>query len=223
MTKRAATKYPQDPHQWYREPKFTVEQIFDSLDLGGGVIFDPSCGKGNTLDVARARGYLTFGTDIVDRTMTDSRHGFRRANFLRLTSFPFDPGGRRVSILNNPPYGRVGDVSNMGERFVIHALDHFRERCEHMAFILPIEFMAGQDRFFDIYERRKPRYSMICCQRPSMPPGAAVEDLGDAAYKGGMADYCVLVWTREPAPYCETIFMRPTVSNRPPAIEQRTR
>lgn len=223
MTKRLKKKYPPDPHQFFIEPRFVPEQIFESLDLGGGVIWDPSCGTGTSLNVARENGYLTFGTDIVDRHGRSERHGFRRANFLKLTAFPFDPGGRRVSILNNPPYGKVGDVANMGEKFIFHALDHFRERCEHMAFILPIEFMAGQDRYFELYQDRKPSYALICCQRPTMPPGAAVEDLGDKAYKGGMGDYCVLIWTREPRNLCETIFMRPTVGNRPPVIERRTK
>lgn len=222
MTRRAAVKYPKDAEQWFIEPPSVAEQVFASVDLGGSVIYDPSCGIGTTLNVARKRKFITFGTDIVDRPGRHERHGFRRANFLKLTSFPFDPGDRGVSIFCNPPYGKIGDVDNMGEAFVVHALDHFRERCEHMAFILPIEFMAGQDRYFDIYEKREPAFALICNQRPSMPPGRKVEELGAKAFKGAMGDYCVLVWAREPAP-CRTIFMRPTAANRPPLIERRIR
>ena len=187
MTRRAAVKYPKDAEQWFIEPPSVAEQVFASVDLGGSVIYDPSCGIGTTLNVARKRKFITFGTDIVDRPGRHERHGFRRANFLKLTSFPFDPGDRGVSIFCNPPYGKIGDVDNMGEAFVVHALDHFRERCEHMAFILPIEFMAGQDRYFDIYEKREPAFALICNQRPSMPPGRKVEELARARNRRSLA------------------------------------
>lgn len=227
MTKRAGKKHPQDPHQWYREPRFTADQMFDSLDFGDPedtVIWDACCGSGNVLDVAHERGYQTFGSDIVDRGIWQHRHGFKLADFLRLRELPFSlPLEKKVSLACNPPYGKVAGFANMGERFVMHALEAFGDRLHRAAFILPIEFMAGQDRYWTIYSKRKPSHSMICCQRPSMPPGAQVETMGTAAFKGGMADYCILVWTAGGPYRTETIFMRPDDSTRPPDIERRVR
>lgn len=223
MTKRAGKSYVQDPHQWYREPRFAVEQVFAHLDMKSEVIWDPCCGGGNILDVASDRRFRVVGTDIVDRPGRAPRHPFAVRDFMKLREFPFRATASRVSIVCNPPYGKVNGVANMGEQFIKHALNEFADKCERMVFVLPIEFMAGQDRFFDIYEKRKPSHSLIHCQRPSMPPGAMVEDLGDAAYKGGMADYVTLAWTGESSEICETIFMRPTVPGKAPPAERRIR
>jgi len=222
MTKRGKT-YEQDAHQFYKEPRFAVEQVFDSLDMRAEIIWDASCGTGNILDVASDRGFRVVGSDIVDRPGRAPRHPFVEADFLRLRALPFRRMAAPVSLVCNPPYGRVGDVKNMGERFVKHALDVFADDLERMVFILPIEFMAGQDRHADIYAHRKPSHSLIHCQRPSMPPGAMVADLGDKAYKGGMADYCTLVWSRDNPGYCETVFMAPTKLSTPARNERRMR
>lgn len=224
MTKRAAKKYPPDPHQWYREPRSTAEQIFGSFDFGGGLIWDASCGVGNILDVALERGYAPLGTDIVDRPGRSHRYPFRKLDFLRLRSLPFRNFGSRASLVCNPPYGRVGNVSNMGERFVKHALDTFADELEHMAFLVPVEFKCGATRYWSLYRDRPPAYELVCCQRPSMPPGAAVEELGDAAFENGMADYSVLIWSRDrPSARCQTIFMEPDDSKRPPDLGRRIR
>lgn len=222
MTKRGKV-YEQDAHQFYKEPRFAVEQVFNHLDMRAQVIWDCSCGTGNILDVASSRGFRVVGTDIVDRPGRAPRHPFRMCDFTKLREFPFNPGNSRVTLFCNPPYGKVGGVANMGEEFVKNALAHFMDKCERMVFMLPIEFMAGQDRFFDIYQNIKPSHAMIHCQRPSMPPGLMVEELGDKAYKGGMADYVTLVFSHDETKRCETVFMRPTVQGKPAPVERRIR
>ena len=219
MSKRAGKTYPQQSEQWYVEPASMVEQIFDALDFGGGTIWDASCGGGTTLNVARTRGYRTRGTDIVDRGIGMRGHWFERHDFLRLREPPFRVGlGERVSLLCNPPYGKVGGVSNMGTRFVEHARKHFRDSLYRMAFIVPIEFAAGQERF-ELYDRDRPSHLMIASQRPSMLSGELLEQGRKA--KGGMADYAVIVWTRGGPWRCETIWMRP--DSIAPFIERRKR
>lgn len=216
---KGGRKYEQDSHQWYVEPPFTDEQVCQSIDLGGGVVWDPCCGKGTTLDAAKASGHVTFGSDLVNR---GARHQFRQLDFLKAKALPFRPLiDKPVSILTNPPYGRVGNVQNMGEEIVKHALRHFAESCYRMAFILPIEFQCGQDRYWQIYERNRPSHVLICCERPSMPPGHKIEELGDKAFRGGMADYCVIVWTGPHSERTETIFMRPRDLTRPPTTARR--
>lgn len=209
MTKRLKVQYPKDEHQFYKEPRFCVDQLFDNMSFGASLIWDPACGSGNILDVAKERGHQTVGSDIVDRY---PRHRFFRANFTLQKRFP-KPDDRPLSIVSNPPYGTVGGVPFMANRFVKHALaevDFYRA-----AFLVPIEFLAGQDRYKEIYSKRAPSHVLICSQRPSMPPGAAIEEMGDAAYSGGMADYCWIVWTRGGPYQTATIFMRPDADARP--------
>jgi hypothetical protein len=209
MTKRAGKKFEADPSQWYIEPEFSDRQLFQNLDFGGSLIWDPSCGKGTVLDAAKARGYQTVGSDVVDR---HPRHRFFRANFLTQTRFP-KPEDRPLSIVCNPPYGTVDGVRFMANRFVKKALadvDFYRA-----AFLVPIEFNCGQERFFEIYSKRAPSHVLFCCQRPSMPPGTVLAEHGEAARGGGMADYCWIVWTRGGPYRTETIYMRPDVDDGP--------
>lgn len=196
-----------------------VEQIFDKLDFGGGTIWDASCGGGNILDVARDRGFYTFGTDIVDRPQRDRAHPFKVADFLRLRELPFTPRpDERVSMICNFPYGRVAGVDNMGTKCVEHARRHFRDLVYRMAFIVPIEFVAAQGRF-ELYSRDRPSHLLIASQRPSMLSGELLEKGRKA--KGGMADYCVIVWTVGGPYRCETLWLRPDTAA--PVIERRKR
>jgi hypothetical protein len=199
-------QYPRDPYDWYKEPPEAVEALFDALDFGGDLIFDPSCGSGNILDVAKRRGHLTAGADVIDR---HARHPFQRGNFLLSSRFP-GPHDRALSIVNNPPYNYVDGIA---EQFIHKALADVPFRLA--AFLLPIEFACGQGRYERLYSKRPPAYVGFLMQRPSMPPGAMVEDLGDAAYRNGMADYVWLVW-KDGGPYAtQAIFMPPPKARKP--------
>lgn len=219
MSKRAGKSYPQQREQWYVEPRSLVAQVFDALDMRASIIWDASCGGGTILDEARARGLRTFGSDIVDRPQRSPEHGFGLVDFLRLRELPFRaPLDAPVSLFCNPPYGKVAGVENMGTKFVEHARRHFRDLVERMAFIVPIEFQAGQDRF-ELYDRDRPSHVLIASQRPSMLPGDMLA--AGVKAKGGMSDYCVIVWTRGGPHRCETIWLRPDDAR--PVIERRKR
>lgn len=209
MTKRAKVEYEADPYQWYVEPEFSNSQLFDNMDFAGSLIWDPSCGKGTILDVAKERGYQTVGSDVVDR---HPRHRFFRANYLTQTRFP-KPDDRPLSIVCNPPYGTVEGVRYMANRFVKKTLaevDFYRA-----AFLVPIEFNCGQERFSEIYEKRPPSHVLFCCQRPSMPPGVELEKFGEGIRGDGMADYCWIVWTRGGPYRTHAIYMRPEADDGP--------
>ena len=218
MTKRLngsskAAQYPRDPYDWYKETPASVEALFDAIDFGTDLIFDPSCGSGNILDVAKRRGHATVGADIVDR---HARHEFHRGNYLRATRFP-EPHDRALSIVNNPPYNYEDGI---GERFILKTLDEVPFRLA--AFLMPIEFACGQGRYERLYSKRRPAYVGFLMERPSMPPGAAVEELGADAYRNGMADYLWLVW-KAGGPYrTEALFLAPSKAP-PPKSERRQR
>lgn len=207
MTKRLngkdkkAAAYPRDPFDWYRETPASVDALFDAIDFRDSLIYDPSCGKGNTLDRAKLRGFETVGSDIVER---GARHKFFRGNFLQATRFPV-PHDRPLSIVCNPPYGYIEGIA---ESFIHKALDcvpFYRA-----AFLLPIEFACSQGRYRRLYSKRRPSHVCFLSERPSMPPGAAIEDLGSAAYTGGMADYIWLIWTAGGPHRTEALFLPPS-------------
>lgn len=192
-------RYEREPYDWYCENEKPVRQLMDALDFGDDLIWDPSCGRGNILDVAKGRGHPTFGSDIIDR---HPRHKFQRGNFL-LISKPPSPKDRALSIINNPPYSYVPDIA---ESFIRKALDMPIRRA---AFLLPIAFLSSQERWRFFREEFKPSHIAILSERPSMPPGSTVNEYTE--FKGGMADYVWVIYSSGNGHRwrTETIFLRP--------------
>jgi hypothetical protein len=213
MTKRAEAKGarpPRDPYNWYREPRSSVDQLFDAMSFGNDLIWDPCCGSANILDVAQDRGHPTIGSDVIDRHKPRP-HRFYRGNFLELTRWPKMPG-RRLSIVSNPPYGRQGGYASISNEIIHRALHMIP--FHRAAFLLPIEFLCSSGRYA-FFQNFKPSHVAYCSERPSMPPGALVSALGDDAFDGGMADYCWIIWTAPDGggPHrwrTESIWLRPS-------------
>lgn len=177
--------YAQDQHGWYREPPECVEALFRAIDFAGAVIWDPCCGTGNILDVAKRAGYRTVGSDIVDR---DPRHQFFRSNFLHSTTWP---SADRLSLVLNPPYNAPSGTT---EGFVAKALDGVP--FDKMAVLVPQNFLFGQTRRDELYAKTPPSHVLFLSKRPSMPPGTEVERLratGDD-FRGGKVDFAWLVF-----------------------------
>lgn len=190
-------KWEREPYDWYREGPRPVEQLMDAIEFGNDLIVDPSCGTGNILDVAKRRGHRTAGIDIIDRY---PRHQFKRCNFLEMQRMP-KVEGLETSIICNPPYSYEPDIA---EKFIRRALSFNVRRA---AFLLPIAFMAGQDRWA-FFRDLKPSHTAICSQRPACPPGSMVDD--GTEFTGGMQDYIWLVYTRPHRWRTETIWLKPS-------------
>lgn len=197
-------KHPREPYDWYCEDQPPVRQLFERIsfaDPGGppDMIWDPSCGRGNILDVAKQFGHPTVGSDIIDR---HPRHTFQRGNFLLRGKPPLCPG-RALSIVNNPPYSYIEGIA---ESFIRKALEYPIRRA---AFLLPIAFLASAERwrFFD--REFRPSHIAILSERPSMPPGSTVTAATE--FKGGMADYVWIIYTAGNGHRwrTETIFLKP--------------
>ena len=176
-------RWPKEPYDWYVEPPWAIEMLLDRFDFGDDLIFDPCCGRGTTLDVAKARGYATFGQDVIDRY---PRHKFRRGNFLQSTTLP-RLGTRETSIICNPPYSYREDIA---ENIIRKALSfNVRQAC----FLLPIAFLCSNGRW-EFFEREfNPSHTAILSDRISCPPGSIVDDY--TTFTGGMADYIWLIYT----------------------------
>lgn len=215
-----AKKWPRAPHDWYCETPRVVEQLFHGLAAHGvsfdnDLIWDPCCGRANVLDVAKRYGHLTFGSDLVYRG--GHAHPFQNANILSLPALP--PAisaamatGLNVSVISNTPYSCE---TNIAERVICHLLDRWPIR--RAAFILPIAFLNGQDRWRGnkFAGRYRPSHTAIYRERHTMPPGHLIDQMTNP-FGGGMQDYCALVFTRPHRWRTETLWLPPGHFPDPP-------
>ncbi len=194
-------KHKRPEYDWFVDPYRATEQLLDAIDFGADLIWDPACGQGNILDVAEAWGHPTFGSDIIDRK---PRHFFQRGNILtQIAKMPSQPG-LATSIICNPPFSYEDDI---GERIILHCLDTYPIR--RAAFILPISFLAGQNRWQRmIFEPRSPRPSQVLyyTERHSMPPGHLQHQM---KAEGGTMDYIVLAYLHPFNQRTESVWLRP--------------
>lgn len=185
-------KHERAPQDWYCEAASDAEPLFDALALDPRLtVWDPCCGRGNLLDVAKRRGHDTVGSDIVERvcplqhSLVSSRHRFFRADFRTLERMPSN-AGNPIAIVANPPYGYIPGIA---EAFMRRAA---RLPVESATFIVPIAFLASDGRF-DMFTRQiMPSQVFIWSERPTMPPGHMIEKMGPRAFRGGMADYVAI-------------------------------
>jgi hypothetical protein len=208
-TSKKDAAFARDPLGWYVEEEFCVEQLFASLNFDDDLIWDPSCGRGTILDVAKRLGHPVYGSDIVDRYRSGG-HPFKRVDFLRTTLAP-GLGGRLVSIVNNSPYNEPEPM--IAERFVEHAIR--LGGWHRAAFLVPVEFQCGQRRYSKFYAPEpsagmRPSHIVSLMERPSMPPGAALEKFGESCRGGGMQDYIWVVFTAHWQGPTVHLFAKPT-------------
>lgn len=228
-TGRAAKRHPLD---WYVEQGWEWEQIVREIGLreqhDGSAIWDPACGYGHM--GSRLQGMDFTGkvllSDLVDNVRWSDFEKPESAKFIstdfletsihlsalcyrdgigreRLT--PFSP---RLSIWSNPPYSYKkvtyeGRKVSISEAFVRHALKLATDR---VVMILPAKWLAmGKRRSRLVRRDHPPSFVLHFCERPSMPPGDMIHLMGARAYRGGMVDYCAVVWdVRFPAAPGET-------------------
>lgn len=218
-TKTTAKRWPKVPYDWFCESQRVVEQLFHGLAAVGctfedDLIWDPCCGAGNVLNVAKRYGHPTIGGDVIDR---HPPHKFIRANIL--TQVPRMPvmSARQTSVISNPPFSYEPDIA---ERIISTILERFNVR--RAAFILPIAFLASQERWkSNLFAGRwKPSHVGIYRERHTMPPGHLIETM-ENPFGGGMADYCVLVFTRPHRWRTETVWLSPGHFPDPPPRAKR--
>lgn len=205
------------PYDWYREGPRPVQQLMHGIDFGHDLIWDPCCGVGNVLDVAASYGHKTHGSDIIDR---HPRHAFTRGNVLTQIARMPSRAGHETSVICNPPYSYEPEIA---ERIIDRILSAFPIR--RAAFIVPIAFVASQDRWGrNRLLKRRPSHLCIYRERHTMPPGHLIDEM-EKPFDGGMADYCAVVWTRPHRWRTETVWLQPGPFPDPPRrakAEERT-
>ncbi len=211
------------PYDWYVEEQWVTRQLIEAL---GGfrvafdndeTIWDPACGLGN---VGAAFGELAafssryhrrrlMLSDIVRRIDLDQ---FENVRFEYFTAdFEEESAAwAKCSIVCNPPYSYCkghGDYAGLliSEAFARHAIKLVTE-CggTYVCMVLPVKWLGSQGRY-RLFTEFPPAAVMHLTQRPSMPPGDRIAEMGNRAFQGGMVDYCWIVWdVRRPTAPGET-------------------
>lgn len=188
------------PYDWYVDEIWCARQLAEAL---GGfaaekadqlAVWDPCAGLGNTLQAAFELGLQTYASDIVQNIDWPSFDGcpelprprFHSADFLEAVVAPAP-----CSIVGNPPYSylKVGGLL-ISELFARHAIKLTSRR---VCLLLPSKWLASQARYH-LFTEFPPAAVLHLCQRPSMPPGDRIAAMGNRAFRGGMVDYCWIVW-----------------------------
>lgn len=184
------------PLDWYVDESWCAEQLFNAL---GGfewewerdlAIWDPCAGLGNTLDVFAGNGFRCYASDLVDNLdrAAFTGEGYAQPKFflgdsLEQWNAPFRVG----SIVFNPPYSyRKGIAEHCCRRALILAQ-------KRVCALLPNKWLASQARYH-LFTQYPPAMVLHLTQRPSMPPGDRIALMGNRAFRGGMIDYCWIVW-----------------------------
>lgn len=189
------------PLDWYVEPEWAVVQLLFALgkfvqEKGAGeAIWDPSCGRGSIPIVFDAWGHPVHFSDVVENVDWDGFYdpenaprAFFSADFLETQEAPGP-----CSIVCNPPYSYRKGIA---EAFVRHALKLSSRR---VCVLLPSKWLASQVRYELFAVDHPPQAVLHFTTRPSMPPGDRIHLMGSRAFRGGMVDYCWIVWNvREP-------------------------
>jgi methylase of polypeptide subunit release factors len=122
----------------------------------------------------KALGLATTGADLVKRWQTEE---FSQQDF-------FSDTNRYENIITNPPY-------LLAEQIVAKALEKNVEG--FIAIFVPIRFLASQGRK-PLFQSPNMHSVVILSSRPSVPPGNAILQFGEAIRKSGSIDFCWCVW-----------------------------
>ncbi|WP_374414237.1 class I SAM-dependent methyltransferase [Novosphingobium colocasiae] len=186
------------PWDWYVEEKWVTHRLLDVLELENDITYlDPFCGLLHIPQALSERGFQhVYGTDLFAR---DPGHRL----FLGEHDFLGDQrhlleASRRLSIIMNPPFscqdGRL--VRGLAEKCIRQALSIASHK---VCALLPLKWLASEGRY-RLFTDETPIGVWILCERPSMPPGNLIEQLGDNAYEHGKVDYMWVVWDKNCAP-----------------------
>lgn len=181
------------PWDWYVEEQWVTHRLADFVDLEPDATYlDPCCGQGNIVEALRARSLTAYGTDLFDR--------YSSPHFMGVHDWLGDQvhmleAMQPLSIIFNPPYSRQDGllVAGLTERFIRRALTVATHK---VAALLPVKWLASRGRYQLFAKDHPPTEIWILCERPSMPPGHIIEQLGKKAFKEGKVDYMWVVWDR---------------------------
>jgi hypothetical protein len=159
-------------NDWYIEPTWAVDLLLDAMPSIRN-FYDPCAGRGTIIDCGLHRGLRATGADFVDRCSGR----FSQRDFLA-------DDKHYANIVTNPPF-------KPAVRVIEHGLRRVRPG-GIVAVFVPIGFLASQRRA-ELF-RTHCTNVFIMSTRPSVPPGAVLEERGESARHGGSTDFCWMVF-----------------------------
>lgn len=180
LRKRESSLWAREPDDWYVEPAWCAERLFD-VEPFLGRIWDPACGLGTIVAAAQAAGYAARGFDRVRR----SAHCIDTIDFLGQVITAGE------NIVSNPPFRLADPDPRRGRRgFVELALERAAFK---VAMLLPANWARGDRR--SRWLETTPLYRVwFLTPRPSMPPGHVIAAGGKPG--NGTTDYAWFVWLK---------------------------
>lgn len=180
------------PWDWYVEEHWVTQALLDMIDLETDVdYYDPFCGGGNIPATLIGNGLRAFGTDKFQRTdalffMGEGGDQGEQRHVMEAL--------KRLSIVSNPPFsyqdGRL--VRGLALSIVKRA---YAMATHKLCILVPLKWLSSKERY-RFYTETKPSI-YVFSERPSMPPGNIVDQLGGKAFKRGKVDYMWLVWDKQ--------------------------
>ncbi len=184
-------KMERHPWDWYVEEQWVTHRLLDFAPIDTNVmVLDPCCGGGNIVKALRDRRMAAFGMDLFDRGAP---------HFLGCHDFIGDQralleAAEDLSIFFNPPFSYQDGaiVRGLAERFIRRAID---VATHQVAALLPLKWLGSGARY-RLFAAHPPTGIYVMCERPSMPPGDKIDELGDDAFARGKVDYMWLLWDK---------------------------
>jgi hypothetical protein len=162
--------WPRSVTDWYVEPPWCSERLFES-EIFIGEVIDPCCGMGRIVTAARAWHLPAQGWDIIDR-------GFRGTV---ICDFLSDLVPAPCNFVFNPPFVRA-------QAFTERAVELARHKT---AILFPVVRLNAAGWLLSLPLARV----WLLTPRSSMPPGETI--LRGEKPGGGKTDYCWLVFERD--------------------------
>lgn len=176
-------KWERDPHDWYVEPEWCSQRLFEAENFGDGTILDPACGEGRILREAQRAGLSVIGNDLVDRKpcLPVTFGDFMNVMWVGPWSF--------THIVSNPPFG-LCDERRHNPTFVQWCLARANGK---VALLMPATWHQADKRSRWL-EGSGLRRIYFLTPRPSMPPGSWVAAGNKPG--NGTTDFAWYVWLR---------------------------
>lgn len=225
-----ALVYERDPLDFYTEQRWVADLIIQAEGFRGRVL-DPCCGNGTIGRAFAARHHEIQSTDL----STERPYGKGGIDFLD-QDHDF---GRVDHIVCNPPFG-----DGLILEFIRRSLRVARTSA---AFLVPLKWLASQERYDFFGEVGRPAVVYILANRVSMPPGKYLDPetgrfncddpnpkidkttgkvthrwlIGDEP-SGGAIDYCWLVFKPGYGGPSDTRWLSRVTLDRPSAGRPRS-
>ncbi len=196
----APTGKPRHPWDWYVEQEWVTERLLDVAPIDRSVtMLDPCCGMGMMVRALRARGLQAYGSDLFDR---GAPHFLGTHDFLGDQRAMIEQAAS-LSIFFNPPFsyqdGKM--VRGLAEKMIRRALE---VATHQVAALLPLKWQASEGRYALFSQpETAPVGIWVLSERPSMPPGDQIDELGRRAWARGKVDYMWVLWDKRRRPHLD--------------------